>query len=100
MGLSQEVHFQIYHRGLNRAVCSHRALSAVLMGFLVNIFLRTGPVMIGINEIIERRRGQQITAKCIYPDPVQSSKSHFVKASGKRWVRLMLLVNIPWVEKI
>ena len=98
MGLSQERHFQNYHRGLNRAVWSHLALSAVLMGLLVNTFLRTGPVVIGIDETIEHRRGQQITAKGIYRDPVRSSKSHFVKSSGLRWVSLMLLVNIPWAE--
>ena len=100
MGLSQEVHFSNFHRVLNRAVWSHLALSAVLIGLLVNTFLRTGPVVIGIDETIERRRGQQITAKGIYRDPVRSSKSHFVKASGLRWVSLMLLVNIPWAAKI
>ena len=100
MGLSQEVHFQNYHRGLNRAVWSTRALSAVLMGLLVNIFLRTGPVVIGMDETIERRRGQQIRAKGIYRDPVRSSKSHFVKASGLGWVSLVLLINIPWATKI
>ena len=70
------------------------------MGLLVNTFLRIGPVVIGIDETMERRRGQQITAKGIYRDPLRSSKSHFVKAIGLRWVSLMLLVNIPWAEKI
>ena len=100
MGLSQERHFQNYHRVLNRAVWSHLALSAVLMGLLVNTFLPTGPVVVGMDETIQRRRGQQIRAKGIYRDPVRSSKSHFVKASGLRWVSLMLLVNIPWAEII
>ena len=92
--------FQNYHRVLNRAVWSHLALSAVLMGLLVNTFLRTGPVVIGMDETIECRRGQQIRAKGIYRDLVHSSKSHFVKAIGLRWVSLMLLVNIPWTAKI
>ena len=70
------------------------------MGLLVNTFLRTGPVVIGMDETIERRRGQQITAKGIYRDPVRSSKSPFVKASGLGWVSLMLLVNISRAEKI
>ena len=100
MGLSQERHFQNYHRVLNRAVWSHKALSAVLMGLLVSTFLRTGLVVIGMDETIERRRGQKIKAKGIYRDPVRSSKSHFVKAIGLRWVSLMLLVNIPWAAKI
>ena len=83
MGLSQERHFQNYHRVLNRAVWSHLALSSVLMGFLVNTFLITGPVVIGIDETIERRRGQQITAKGIYRDPARSSKKSFCQS---QWI--------------
>jgi hypothetical protein len=36
--------------------------------------------------------GAKIAAREIYRDPVRSSKSHVVKASGLRWVCLMLLV--------
>lgn len=35
----------------------------------------------GIDDTIERRKGQKITAKGIYRDPVRSSHSHFVKVS-------------------
>lgn len=100
MGLSQERHFQNYHRVLNRAVWSSLALSAVLLPMLLNAFLPNGPVVIGIDETIERRRGEKIKAKGIYRDPVRSSKSHFVKASGLRWISMMLLVNIPWAKRI
>ena len=100
MGLSQEKHFQNYHRVLNRAVWSNLALSAVLLRLLLNTFLPFGTVVIGIDETIERRRGKQIKAKGIYRDPVRSSKSHFVKASGLRWISMMLLVNIPWARRI
>ncbi len=81
MGLSQEMHFQNYHRVLNRAVWSSLAMSAVLLRLLLNTLLPSGAVVIGIDETIERRRGEKIKAKGIYRDPVRSSKSHFVKAS-------------------
>ena len=71
-----------------------------LDGLFGKHLFRTGPVVIGMDETIERQRGQQIRAKGIYRDPVHSSKSHFVKASGLWWVSLMLLVNIPWTAKI
>lgn len=100
MGLSQERHFQNYHRVLNRAVWSNLALSLVLLRLLLNAFLSFGPVVIGIDETIERRRGEQIKAKGIYRDPVRSSKSHFVKASGLRWISMMLLVKVPWARRI
>jgi len=100
MGLSQEHHFQNYHRVLNRAIWSNLALSAVLLQLLLRTFLPIGPVVVGIDETIERRRGAQIKAKGIYRDPVRSSKSHFVKASGLRWISMMLLTDIPWAKRI
>lgn len=100
MGLSREKHFQNYHRILNRAVWSSRALSRVLLGLLVTTFVPTGPILLGLDDTIERRRGAQIKAKGIYRDPVRSSHSHFVKASGLRWLSLMLLVPIPWAQRV
>jgi len=41
----------------------------------------------GLDDTIERRRGKRIAAKGIYRDPVRSSDSHLVKASGLRWLR-------------
>jgi len=100
MGLSQERHFQNYQRVLNRAVWSNLALSASLLPLLLQTFLPQGPVVLGIEETIERRRGAKIRAKGIYRDPVRSSKGHFVKASGLRWVSLLLLVPIPWAGRV
>jgi hypothetical protein len=56
--------------------------------------------VLGIDETIERRRGEKIAAKGIYRDPVRSSKSHFVKASGLRWVSMMWLTPVPWAQRI
>lgn len=100
MGLSQEQHFQNYHRVLNRARWSNLGLSVILLRLLLNTFLPGGPVVLGIDETIERRRGAKITAKGIYRDPVRSSRSHFVKTSGLRWISMMLLVRIPWAKRI
>jgi DDE superfamily endonuclease len=100
MGLSQDAQFQNYHRVLNRALCSGLAASQILLGLLVNVFAPTGTIVLGLDDTIERRRGEKITAKGIYRDPVRSSHSHFVKASGLRWLCLMLLVEIPWAERV
>src|SRR5215210_5177418 len=54
----------------------------------------------GLDDTIERRRGDQIEALGIYRDPVRSSHSHFVKASGLRWLSLMLVVKIPWAGRV
>jgi len=100
MGLSEEQHFQNYHRVLSRAVWSSLEVSRILLMLLVNTFVPRGPVVMGIDETIERRRGARIKAKGIYRDPVRSSRSHFVKASGLRWLSVMLLVPIPWARRV
>jgi hypothetical protein len=100
MGLAQIARFERYHRVLNRARWSSLAVSRVLLSLLVAAFAPTGPLLLGIDETIERRRGKRITAKGIYRDPVRSSHEHFVKASGLRWICLMLLVPIPWAGRV
>jgi len=99
MGLDQHRRFERYHRVLNRDRWSSLALSRTLLCLLVATFAPDGPLIVGIDETIERRRGAKIAAKGIYRDPVRSSHSHFVKASGLRWVCLMLLVPIPWAAR-
>lgn len=100
VGLSEEKHFQNYHRVFNRAVWSSREASRILLMQLVNAFGLTGPLVFGLDDTIERRRGANIKAKGIYRDPVRSSQSHMVKASGLRWLSLMLLAPIPWAQRV
>jgi hypothetical protein len=101
MGLGDERQFQNYHRVLNRASWSSREVSRRLLGLLVATFVPVeGPVVIGLDETIERRRGAKIAAKGIYRDPVRSSKGHFVKASGLRWISMQVLAEIPWAGRV
>src|SRR3954463_12133375 len=93
-------HFQNYHRVLNRARWSSRAASRILLGLLVPAFVPSGPILVGLDDTIERRWGRKIQARGIYRDPVRSSRSHLVKASGLRWVSLMLLAEIPWAGRV
>jgi hypothetical protein len=99
-GLSRERRFTNYHRVLNRVAWSPRAASRILLGLLLDAFAPTGPVLLGIDDTIERRRGRRIGAKGVYRDPVRSSKGHFVKATGLRWLSLMLLAPIPWTGRV
>src|SRR3954467_15641277 len=82
MGLGDERQFQNYHRVLNRACWSSREVSrrllgllrvrevgARLLGLLVATFVAAdAPVVVGLDETIERRRGAKIAAKGIYRD--------------------------------
>lgn len=101
MGLSEDRQFQNYHRVLNRARWSSRELGRRLLLTLVRTFVPPDrPVVVGLDDTIERRRGAKIAAKGTYRDPVRSSKGHFVKASGLRWVSLQLLARIPWAGRV
>jgi hypothetical protein len=100
VGLEEERRFCRYHRVLSRAVWSSREASRVLLGLLVEAFGHEGPLVLGIDETLERRRGKKISAKGIYRDPVRSSREHFVKTSGLRWVCLTLLAPVPWASRV
>jgi hypothetical protein len=96
MGLDQAPGFAVYHRVLSMGGWSSRVLAHRLLLLLVAAFVPTGPVVVGLDDTIERRWGAKIKARGIYRDPVRSSHGHFVKASGLRWLCVMLLAPIPW----
>ena len=100
MGQSEEQHFQNYHRVVNRAQWSALKASQLLLRLMLTVFAPAGELVVGLDDTIERRRGGQIRAKGIYRDPVRSSRSHFVKASGLRWLSCMLLGTIPWARSV
>ena len=55
--------FQNYHRLLTRARWSARQAAQVLLELLVEAFVPSGPVIIGLDDTIERRRGRKLTAR-------------------------------------
>lgn len=101
MGLKDAVNYAQYHQVLNRAAWSPLAVAECLLRLLVKAFVSEGePLVLGIDETIERRWGQKIAARGIYRDAVRSSQSHLVKASGLRWISVMLLTRIPWALRV
>jgi hypothetical protein len=101
MGLDQEKRFHRYHRVLSRARWSSLKVSRVLLGLLVEAFVPEGsPLVVGVDETLERRYGRKISARGVYRDPVRSTHETFVKSSGLRWVCAMLLVEIPWASRV
>jgi DDE superfamily endonuclease len=101
MGLDRERRFHRYHRVLSRARWSSLEASRVLLGLLVKAFVpEGGPLVVGIDETLERRYGRKISARGVYRDPVRSTHENFVKSSGLRWVCVMLLVEIPWASRV
>jgi hypothetical protein len=98
LGRARERRFCTFHRVLSRAAWSPRAASGVLLGLLVRTFAPPGPLVFGIDDTLERRRGRRIAATRLYRDPVRSSRTHTVTVSALRWLSVMLLVPIPWAH--
>jgi hypothetical protein len=100
MGQANEKPFQNSHRVRNRAKWSSREGSRRVFLLLVQLFfLGDGPILVGIDETIERRRGSQRAARGVSRDPVRSSKGLCVKTNGRRWISLMLLAPVPWAQR-
>jgi hypothetical protein len=100
MGRSGERRFVNYHRVLSRAAWCPRAGARILLELLLDAFVPHGPVVMALDDTIERRWGRRIRARGIYRDPVRSSDAHFVKTSGLRWMSLILLAPVPWAGRI
>ena len=101
VGLDKEKRYCRYHRVLSCAAWSTREASRLLLGLLVEAFVPDGPLVVGVDETLERPQGKKITAKGIYRDPVRSSHTHFVnERSALRLVFLALLVPIPWASRV
>lgn len=100
VGLRWERNFPKYHRLLSQDKWSAKKLSGVLLGLVVNTFIPKGePIVAALDDTIERRWGPKISKRGIYRDSVRSSKSHFVKCSGLRWLSLMVTTPLPWLEQ-
>ena len=100
MGRSDQRDYARYHEVLNRAVWSSREAARILLVLLLqHLDGGDGPLIFGIDETLERRRGAKIKGRGIYRDAVRSSRSQLVKASGLRWISLMWLGHVPWAGR-
>jgi hypothetical protein len=101
MGLDREKRFHRYHRVLSSARWSSLQASRILLGLLLEAFVvGEGPLILGLDETLERRYGKKISARGVYRDPVRSTHQTFIKSSGLRWVCAMLLVEVPWASRV
>ena len=101
MGLAGERRFANYHRVLNRAIWSARQGSGILLGLLITLLVPPGAtIVLGADDTVERRYGRKIRAKGCYRDAVRSSHKHVIRCFGLKWVSMMLLVPVPWSQRV
>ena len=86
--------FSRFHRFLSRAEWSGLRGAKILLGLLQGAFVPEGePLVIGVDDSLERRRGGRIRDKGIWRDAVRPSRSFFAKAEGLRWLSLQVVVR-------
>src|SRR3978361_1426329 len=92
--------FSRFHRFLSRAVWSGLQGSRIRLGLLVKAFVPDGQALVvGVDDVIERRRGGKIRDKGIYRDPVRSSRGFFVKVEGLRWLSFQVLARPGFAKR-
>jgi hypothetical protein len=97
LGMKGEKRFDKYHRVLSRDKWDPLKGAKILLGMLVGDY--NDPVVIAIDEHIERRKGSKIKAKGCYRDAVRSSKGLIVKCFGLKWITVMVLKKFPWASR-
>ncbi|UEM20207.1 transposase [Skermanella mucosa] len=75
LGLAGRADFATFHRVLSRDVWSGLALARRLTRALVRVFALLGPVVVGLDHTLERRRGPRVRPAAHYYDPVRSSRA-------------------------
>jgi len=99
MGLSNEAGFAKFHHLLNRAKWSSLRASRILFFMLLTLVQEEYPIVLFIDETLERRKGAKIKAKGYYRDAVRSSRSQIVKASGLKWLVMALSIRLPLIPR-
>jgi hypothetical protein len=101
VGCGHDAHFGPYHRVLSRAQWSPLALSRLLLGLLVAMCLASdAPLLLVVDETLERRRGRRIAWRSWFRDPVRSGAGKPVLSQGIRWLSVALLVPVPWSRRL
>lgn len=100
MGLGEDPNYSKYHRVLNRDRWSPWVVSRILLSLIILFFVPPGvPLLLVIDETLERRRGKRIKYKGWFRDPIRSTTAHVVTTLGLRWVCLAVLVPVPWSKR-
>ena len=100
VGLPNAEHFTNYHRLLNRDQWSPWVLSKLLLALIVNLCLPgDAPLVLLIDETLERRRGRQIRYKGWFYDAVRTTAAKVATSLGIRWLCLAILVPVPWSSR-
>ena len=97
LGLADSRHFTNYHRVLNRNRWSPWVLSKLLLALIIQVCLPAGmPLILLIDDTLERRRGRKIKYKGWFRDPIWATARHVAKSLDIRWLCVAVVVLVSW----
>ena len=100
LGLAEHPSFTAFHRVLNRNAWSGLALARTLLRAVVAAFVPSGPIVIGVDHTLERRRGRRIGPAGYFYDASRSTAEVTATSRGLRWLSAMVLVEVPFAGRI
>src|SRR5215218_9667960 len=92
LGLAEHPGFTTFHRVLNRNAWSGLALARMLVRAVAAAFAPTGPIILGVDHTLERRRGPHIGPAGRFYDASRRADLPKPTSRGLRWLSAMLLV--------
>jgi len=100
LGLADHPSFTAFHRVLNRNAWSGSALARTLLHRVVAAFVPAGPIIIGVDHTLERRRGPRIGPAGRFYDASLRADVPKPTSRGLRWLSAMVLVDVPFAGRI
>lgn len=100
--------FAGFHRVLNRNTWSGSTLARTLLHQVIEAFVPSGPIIIGLDHTLERRRGPRIGPAGRFYDALRTKKEKDPTSPrktsgfrcGLRWLSAMVLVDMPFAARI
>jgi len=100
LGLAEHPSFTAFHRVLNRNAWSGSKLARTLLHRVVEAFVPSGPIIIGLDHTLERRRGPRIGPAGRFYDALRTREEKDPTSRGLRWLSAMVLVEVPFAGRI
>lgn len=98
-GEAADKHYSSYHRLFSAARWSLDAIGLALFD-LIEPHLK-GPVLLGLDDTLARKRGRKTFGCGMHHDPLLSSRGRAVMNWGHSWVVLGVLIRFPlWPDRV
>jgi hypothetical protein len=92
-------HISSYHRVFSQRRWSAWELARILLTFLLNYVVPSGPMLLAGDDTVAERPGPHVFGKGRHRDGVRSTQSYMAYRWGHKWVVLSVLVKFPFAMR-